>query len=106
MTHMMKNLEIERLTLAAMSLGIARRSVEEMNRYASERQSFGKDIRRFGQIQKHIGDSWAKYRAIRSYTYDTAHSMNLGGGNQRLDSDGIKLLPQLQQRKLQIQPFR
>lgn len=91
MTHMMKNLEIERLTLAAMSLGIARRSVEEMNRYASERQSFGKDIRRFGQIQKHIGDSWAKYRAIRSYTYDTAHSMNLGGGNQRLDSDGIKL---------------
>jgi len=31
--HMMRNLEIERLTLAAMSLGIARRSLEVMNRY-------------------------------------------------------------------------
>ena len=28
MLHMMRNLEIERLTLAAMSLGIARRSIE------------------------------------------------------------------------------
>jgi len=37
--HMMRNLEIERLTLAAMSLGIARRSIEIMNRYASERKS-------------------------------------------------------------------
>ncbi len=30
--HMMRNLELERLTLAAMSLGIARRSLEVMNR--------------------------------------------------------------------------
>src|SRR5499426_413871 len=34
---MMRNLEIERLTLAAMSCGIARRSVELMVRYANER---------------------------------------------------------------------
>ena len=33
MLHMMRNLELERLTLAAMSLGIARRSLEIMNRY-------------------------------------------------------------------------
>lgn len=32
--HMMRNLEIERLTLAAMSLGIAKRSLVVMNRYA------------------------------------------------------------------------
>jgi len=31
---MMRNLEIERVTLAAMSLGIARRSIEVMNSYA------------------------------------------------------------------------
>ena len=36
---MMRNLEIERVTLAAMSLGIARRCVEVMNAYAAERQA-------------------------------------------------------------------
>ena len=34
MIHMMRNLEIERVALAAMSLGIARRCLFEMNRYA------------------------------------------------------------------------
>ena len=89
--HMMRNLEIERLCLAAMSLGIARRSLSEMNRYATERSAFGKEIRQFGQIQRHIGESWAKYRAMRAYIYDTALSMELSGSGQRLDSDGIKL---------------
>ena len=89
--HMMRNLEIERLCLAAMSLGIARRSLSEMNRYATERSAFGQEIRQFGQIQRHIGESWAKYRAMRAYIYDTALHMDLSGSGQRLDSDGIKL---------------
>ncbi len=89
--HMMCNLEVERLTLAAMSLGIARRCLEEMNRYATDRIAFKSPIRDFGQIQKHIGDSWAKYRAMRSYIYDTAANMTLGKAGHRLDSDGVKL---------------
>ena len=89
--HMMCNLEIERLTLGAMSLGIARRCLAEMNQYATDRTAFGKQIRDFGQIQKHIGDSWAKYRAMRSYIYDTAANMVLGKPGHRLDSDGVKL---------------
>ncbi len=47
---MMRNLEIERLTLAAMSLGIARRSIEVMSNYAMERKAFGKAIGEFGQV--------------------------------------------------------
>ncbi len=90
-THMMRNLELERLTLGAMALGIARRSLHEMNRYATERSAFGQEIRNFGQIQRYIGDSWAKYRAIRAYVYDTAAHMELGQSGHRLDSDGIKL---------------
>ncbi len=89
--HMMGNLEIERLTLAAMSLGIARRSLHEMNRYASEREAFGSQIRSFGQMQRHIAESWAKYRAMRAYIYDTANTIQLGKAGQRLDSDGVKL---------------
>ena len=91
MIHMMQNLEIERVALAAMSLGIARRSLDEMNKYASDREAFGRQIRDFGQMQRYIGESWAKYRAMRAYIYDTANNMGLGNAGQRLDSDGVKL---------------
>jgi len=91
MIHMMRNLEIERVALAAMSLGIARRCLSEMNKYATDREAFGKQIRDFGQMQRYIGESWAKYRAMRSYIYDTANNLSLGKAGQRLDSDGVKL---------------
>ena len=91
MIHMMRNLELERLTLSAMALGIARRSLAEMNKYATEREAFGRQIRDFGQMQRYIGESWAKYRAMRAYVYDTANNMGLGNAGQRLDSDGVKL---------------
>ena len=91
MIHMMRNLEIERVALAAMSLGIARRSLDEMNKYATDREAFGRQIRDFGQMQRYIGESWAKYRAMRAYIYDTANNMGLGNAGQRLDSDGVKL---------------
>ena len=88
---MMRNLEIERVTLAAMSLGIARRSIEVKNRYASERTSFGKPLREFGQIQRYIAESYAEFMAGRAYTYYTAHELALDQPGQRLDSDGVKL---------------
>ena len=72
----MRNLEIERLTLAAMSLGIARRSIEVMNRYATERQSFDAHSN-FGQIQRFIAESYAEYMAGRSYVYNTAAQLEL-----------------------------
>ena len=92
MIHMMRNLEIERLTLAAMSLGIARRSLEIMNNYASERSAFGQPINRFGQIQRHIAESFAEFRACQAYIYDVARKMKIDDHGQRLDSDGVKLI--------------
>lgn len=89
--HMMRNLELERVALAAMSLGIARRSIEVMNRYATERTSFGRPLRDFGQIQRYIAQSYAEYMAGRAYTYHTASTMRLDEPGHRLDSDGVKL---------------
>jgi isovaleryl-CoA dehydrogenase len=89
--HMMRNLELERLTLAAMSLGIARRCVEVMNSYARERKAFGKPIHSFGQIQRHIADSYAEYMAGRAYVYATASRLDLAAAGNRVDSDGVKL---------------
>lgn len=92
MIHMMKNLEIERLTLAAMALGIARRSVQIMNKYALEREAFGKPLSFFGQIQKYIGDSYAEYKAAKAYVYETARNLDINKEGNRLDSDGVKLV--------------
>jgi isovaleryl-CoA dehydrogenase len=89
--HMMRNLEIERLTLAAMSLGIARRCIEIMNRYGEERTAFGHPINQFGQIQQYIATSYAEYMAGKSYVYQVANNLDLAQGGQRLDSDGVKL---------------
>lgn len=75
---MMRNLELERLALAAMSLGIARRSIEIMNKYARDRSAFGQPLANFGQIQRHIAESYAEYQAGRAYTY------NLAAGNPSL----------------------
>src|SRR5262249_33696822 len=88
---MMRNLEIERLTLAAMSCGIARRSVELMVRYANERHSFGGPLREHGQIQRYIAESFAEYRAARTYVYDTARRLDLRATGQRVDADAAKL---------------
>lgn len=92
MHHMMRNLEIERIGLAAMGLGIARRSIEIMNKYATERQAFGKALNSFGQIQKYIAESYAEYKAASAYVYDTARKMDLNHEGHRLDSDGAKLI--------------
>jgi len=92
MHHMMRNLEIERLGLAAMGLGIAKRSLEVMNKYAAERNSFGKPLNAYGQIQKYISESYAEYKAAQAYVYDTARKLDLTKEGNRLDSDGSKLI--------------
>jgi isovaleryl-CoA dehydrogenase len=92
MLHMMKNLELERLTLAAMSLGIARRSIEIMNRYATEREAFGKPLNSFGQMQTYIATSYAEYKAAKCYVYETARRLDLTKEGNRMDSDGVKLV--------------
>jgi len=90
---MMRNLEIERVGLAAMSTGIARRCIEVMNRYSRERHAFGSPLSSFGQIQSHIATSYAEWAAARAYVYNTANELDLNAtGSNRLDSDGVKLV--------------
>ena len=92
MHHMMRNLEIERIGLAAMGLGIARRAIEIMNRYATERHTFGKPLNLYGQIQKYIAESYAEFKSAQAYVYNTARKLDLNKEGNRLDSDGAKLV--------------
>ncbi|HND30233.1 MAG TPA: acyl-CoA dehydrogenase family protein [Myxococcota bacterium] len=89
-THMMRNLEIERLTLAAMSLGIADRCMEIMVNYAKQRISFGKPIAEHGQIQRYIGESYAATEALRALVYSVAATVGPDRRN-RLGTDAAKL---------------
>lgn len=89
-THMMRNLEIERLTLAAMSLGIAERCLDIMIDYAGQRVAFGRPIHEFGQIQRFIGESYAETAAARCLIYDVARSVGPNHRN-RIGSDAAKL---------------
>jgi len=89
---MMRNLEVERLGLAAMACGIARRSVDEMKGYAGERSAFGKrNLYEFGQVQKMVAESYAEYMAGRCYVYGIANSLDLTTHGNGLDADGTKL---------------
>lgn len=88
---MMRNLEIERVTLAGMALGIARRSIEVMSSYAQERKAFGKSIGEFGQTQKAIAESYAEYAAGRAYVYNISRQLDLSSYGNGLDADGVKL---------------
>jgi isovaleryl-CoA dehydrogenase len=88
---MMRNLEIERLTLAAMSVGIARRSLRAMIEWANQRRSFGRPLREHGQIQRHIAESYAEFRAARTLVYDVARRFDLKATGQRIEADAAKL---------------
>ncbi len=92
LTHMMRNLEIERIALASQSLGIALRSLDIMTKYANQRKAFGKPLSHFGQIQNYIANSFAELQSIRTYVYETARKIDLQKGGQRLHSDGVKLV--------------
>ena len=89
-TNMMRNLEIERIGLAAMSLGMARRCLDAMVSYAMERRSFGKPLAEHGQVQRYIGESYAKVEAMRALIYNVAATVG-PTSRSRLGTDAAKL---------------
>ena len=89
--QMMRNLEVERLTLAAMAIGIGRRAIQVMVDYANDRKAFGVPLREHGQIQRHIAENFAAWRAAQVLVYDTARRIDLASTGQRVDADAAKL---------------
>ncbi len=87
---MMRNLEIERLALAAMSVGIADRCVDIMVRHGQERRAFGQPLNRFGQIQRYVGEGYAMTEAAKCFVYNTAREVN-ADNRARVNSDAVKL---------------
>ena len=75
---MMKNLDLERVTIAGISLGIAKGSLEAATQYAKERKQFGKPIGAFQMIQERLAEGSAQYAAARALTYSVARMFDDG----------------------------
>lgn len=75
---MMRNLDIERITISGISLGIARAAIEVATQYAKDRKQFGKPIGSFQQIQERLTEAAAWYEACRALTYQAAKMWDEG----------------------------
>jgi isovaleryl-CoA dehydrogenase len=93
--HMMKNLEIERITIAGISLGIAIGCLEECIKYAGQRKQFGKNLANFQLIQKMIAEMYAETEAMKRMLYTVCYEFDHGNKSNNLAS-AVKLqLPKM-----------
>lgn len=85
-THMMKNLEIERITIAGISLGIARACVDQCVKYAGERKQFGKNLANFQMIQKMVAEMASEYEMLKRFLYTVCYEYDNGNKSNMLAS--------------------
>lgn len=71
-------LEIEKIEVAAMALGIARAAVDDAWAYSQERVQFGKPICTIQSIRHMLADVKTKLEACRMMTYNAARLANEG----------------------------
>jgi isovaleryl-CoA dehydrogenase len=82
--HMMRNLNIERVTIAGISNGCALAALEYSNRYATQRKQFDTPIGKFQMVQKMIADNFVQYRASRAFTFECAKLIDEGKGDNKM----------------------
>ncbi|MEP3890257.1 MAG: acyl-CoA dehydrogenase family protein [Hellea sp.] len=71
-------LELGRINIAARSVGIARRALEEATRYSQERKTFGKPICEHQAIQLKLGEMATRAKAAELMTLDAARAYDTG----------------------------
>jgi isovaleryl-CoA dehydrogenase len=81
--HMSHNLLLERVTIAGISLGISKATIEYCTRYTQERKQFDMPLIDFQMIQKMLADATAEYLAARSLTYEAAAAIERKGLDSR-----------------------
>ncbi len=74
----MKVLDGGRISIAALSLGIAKGALDASVKYAKERQQFGQPIANFQGISFKLADMATEYEAAELLTLNAAHLKNSG----------------------------
>jgi isovaleryl-CoA dehydrogenase len=70
---MMRGLDVERATLAGISVGLAQAALDHSVAYARAREQFGKPIGEFQMVQKMLADMYTELAAARLLVYEAAH---------------------------------
>lgn len=86
---LMKNFEIERCLIGALSLGLAQAALDEAAAYAGKRVAFGKTIGAYQLIQEKLVDMEIKCRNMRNMIYHAAWKHD-HGQSIRLDNALVK----------------
>jgi alkylation response protein AidB-like acyl-CoA dehydrogenase len=71
-------LDIGRIGVAAMGVGLAQGALDEALRYARERRAFGRPIARFQAIQAKLADMSSEIEATRLLVYKAAREKDAG----------------------------
>lgn len=87
--QLMKNFEVERLTICAANVGMARCAYDEAVKYAGQRQQFGKTIGTFQLIQEKIVDMKIKIENMQNLLYKAAWK-KMRGESIAIDSSLVK----------------
>ena len=76
--HMMKNLELERITISGISLGIAQACVDQCIKYCGERKQFGKNLAHFQMMQKMVAEMASETEMMRHFLYSICKEYDQG----------------------------
>ena len=69
---MMRGLDVERATLAGISVGLAQAALDHSLAWAREREQFGRPIAEFQMVQKLLADMYVDVAASRLLVYEAA----------------------------------
>jgi acyl-CoA dehydrogenase len=76
--QLMRGLSVERMIIAAFSIGAARRSLEDAIAYMRQREAFGTPIASFQALRHRVADLATDIEITRSFVYDVAQAIDEG----------------------------
>lgn len=81
--QLMRGLSVERMIIAAFSIGAARRSLEDAVAYMKQRDAFGVPVSSFQALRHRVADLATDIETTRAFVYDVAQAIDDG------DEDGL-----------------
>jgi alkylation response protein AidB-like acyl-CoA dehydrogenase len=76
--QLMRGLSVERMIIAAFSIGNARRALEDAVAYMRQREAFGRPISSFQALRHRVADLATDIETTRAFVYDVAQAIDDG----------------------------
>lgn len=80
--QLMRGLSVERMIIAAFSIGAARRSLDDAVAYMQQRDAFGQSISTFQALRHRVADLATDIATTRAFIYDVAQAIDEGREDQ------------------------